>query len=182
MPFARLRYATGMRYHYPTIYNKNADFLQRHPRLKKVVLFYNATAVYLFGLAYFALWGHGIFSEKFAPRAFVRLFFALTVTLLCVSVLRATFDRPRPYGERGAGITPLREKKRTGASFPSRHVACASVVSACFAPFFPAVSVLLWLLTIALGYARFAIGWHYPSDLFGGFVLGSVVGCISFFI
>ena len=112
---------------------------------------------------------------------FVKIFCAPALTLLVVWVLRLAVERPRPYAENGAGITPLKEKNTQSTSFPSRHVASAAVISMEFMPYLPAVGALLFLGTIALGYTRFALGWHYPSDLFVGFALGFVIGIVPFF-
>ena len=100
------------------------------------------------------------------------------MALLIVSVLQLAIDRPRPYDIDGAGIVPLKNKERDRTSFPSRHLTCAAAITAVFFPYLPAISALLFLLSLGLGYARFAIGWHYPSDLFAGFMLGLAIGML----
>lgn len=167
-----------MKYNYSDLYNKNASFLEKKPAIKKAVLLFNKFVPYFFALAYALLFVYGATKGKFTPSDFVKVFCAPALALLIVSVLRLAIERPRPYDEKGAGILPLVKKTGDSTSFPSRHLASAAVIAAVFLPYLPAVSALLFVLALGLGYARFALGWHYPSDLFTGFALGAVIGFI----
>ena len=167
-----------MKYNYTDLYNKNASFLEKKPAIKKAVLLFNKLVPYFFALAYALLFVYGATKGKFTPSDFVKVFCAPALALLIVSVLRLAIERPRPYDEKGAGILPLVKKTGDSTSFPSRHLTSAAVIAAVFLPYLPAVSALLFVLALGLGYARFALGWHYPSDLFTGFALGAVIGFI----
>ena len=170
-----------MKYNYPTIHNKNVAFLNARPRIKRAVVLFNRYIPYFFGFTYALLWLYGMLEESFGAIDFLKIACAPAFTLLLVSVLRLAIERERPYSEKGAKITPLKEKENGGASFPSRHLACAAVISMAFLPYLPAVGALLLLGTIGLGYTRFSLGWHYPSDLFVGFALGFIVGAVPLF-
>jgi undecaprenyl-diphosphatase len=167
-----------MKYNYATLYNKNTSFLEKRKRIKKAILLINKLLPYFFMFAYALLIVYGATKGKFEPMEFVHVFCSPAFALLFVSVLRLAIDRPRPYDKEGANILPLQEKKGDKNSFPSRHLTCASGIAMAFLPHLPAVSALLFLLSILLGYTRFAIGWHYPSDLFAGFALGVAVGLV----
>ncbi len=169
-----------MHYDYSTIYRKNAAFFHARPKGKNALLFFNRFAPYLFVLAYAALLGYAVVT--LSPKEVAFLLFTPAAALLSVSVLRLVIDRPRPYSEEGANVTPLQVKKRGSSSFPSRHLASAAVLSVCFFPYFPLVGALGILLSVGLGYARFAVGWHYPSDLLAGFFLGLGWGALLFFL
>ncbi len=164
-----------MKNKYVALYQKNADFLNKRPRLKKAVILYNGYVSLLFVLAFAGLWIYGICSPDFIYRDFVKLFCVPALAFFISSVLRSMIDRPRPYDERGAGITPLK-KKESSNSFPSRHLASASVIAMAFLPYAPVISGILFALSLGLGYSRFALGWHYPSDLIAGFLLGAIIG------
>lgn len=166
-----------MKYDYSTLYNKNKAFLESRPYAKKAILLCNAFP-YFFALAYMLLWIYGAFKGKFEPIDFVKIFCAPAFALLLASVLRVAIARPRPYESTGAGITPLKEKESVQNSFPSRHLACAAVIATTVLPYLPAVGAVLFILTMGMGYARFSLGWHYPSDLFAGFGLGFAIGLI----
>ena len=167
-----------MRYDYSALYYRSTAFFAGKPKAKKAVLFFNKLATYFFLFAYAWLFFYGATKGKFTPTDFVKVFCAPAFALLVASVLQLAIDRPRPYDIDGAGIIPFKNKERDRNSFPSRHLTCAAVIAATFFPYLPSVSAFLFLLSIGLGYARFVIGWHYPSDLFAGFVLGLFVGII----
>ncbi|MBQ8394859.1 MAG: phosphatase PAP2 family protein [Clostridia bacterium] len=171
-----------MKYNYATIYNKSAAFYNARPRAKKTLVLANKLLTYGYFLAYGLLWLYAFFQKSFPITDYVRLFLAPALTLVTVTVCRWAIRRPRPYSKDGANITPLVEKKKDGDSCPSRHLACAAVISITFIPFFPVIGALLLLLCPCLAYARFALGLHYPSDLFSGLGLGSALGLLIFFL
>ena len=171
-----------MRYNYVNLYNKNASFFEARPKVKKLLPIVSTAITYLFFVAYALLFVYGATKGEFAPMDFVKVFCAPALALMVVSVLRLAIDRPRPYAENGAGITPLKEKEGEKSSFPSRHLACAAVIAAAFLPYLPIVAGGLFALAFALGYLRFTLGWHYPSDLFAGFLLGLFIGIIPMIV
>lgn len=171
-------YTFSMRYNYVNLYNKNAAFFEARPKVKKTLDAFNTAITYLFLVAYALLFVYGFQKGEFAPMDFVKIFFLPAFALILVSVLRLAIDRPRPYTKEGAGITPLKEKEGDKNSFPSRHLTCAAVIATIFLPYLPLVAGGLFILAIALGYLRFALGWHYPSDLFAGFILGIAIGVL----
>ena len=83
----------------------------------------------------------------------------------------------------GAGITPLITKKKgDNQSFPSRHIASATVIATTFLPFFPASSITVYCFALLLTYMRFSLGLHYISDLAAGGVLGVVLGLVVYIL
>ncbi len=169
-----------MKYSYKALYEKNAAFLASHPRIKKALIFYNHYATYFFFAAYLLLWGYGFFDKDFTAKDFTKIFFVPMLAVLITSTIRLTVTRARPYSPFGAGITPVKDKDSDGNSFPSRHLTCASVIALCLFSYLPAVGIMLTVLSIGLGYSRFALGWHYPSDLIVGFCIGLASGCLMF--
>ncbi len=167
-----------MKNSYVAIYNENAAFFYARPKYKRALLIFNRFTPYAFALAYALLLGYAAFN-LFANELSA-LLFSPACALLIVSVLQAFVDRPRPYAAEGANVIPLAEKRGNSQSFPSRHLASAAAISVCFFPYLPIVGGVLLLLTLGLGYTRFAIGWHYPSDLITGFLLGLACGALLF--
>lgn len=179
---ARLCYTKRMKYDYKALYEKNAALYQKSPQRLKFLQLCNTTLTWLFAAAYAALWLYAVKSEKLPLPDLIPLFFAPTLALILVSAIRLGADRPRPYSKYGAGITPLVPKQdRDGDSFPSRHIACAAAIATAFLSVFPVVGGFLLVCALALGYLRFSLGVHYPSDLAAGFVLGVLCGCTVFF-
>ncbi|WP_129841181.1 phosphatase PAP2 family protein [Streptomyces sp. RFCAC02] len=86
-------------------------------------------------------------------------------------------ERPRPFVDHPDEVTALVGGKE-GWSFVSDHASAAMAI---------AVGVLLvhrtlGLITLALalcqGFARVFVGVHYPSDVIGGFALGTAVALL----
>ena len=172
-----------MSYHYKAIYNKSADFYNAHSGAKTVLKVANGVLTYGFFVAYLGLWLYGVFLGKFDVRDYARIFFVPVLALTVVSAARLAISRPRPYSKDGAGITPLVVRSgRDGDSCPSRHLACATAIAMTFLPYNPILGSLMLLFSLALGYTRFALGMHYPSDLLAGIGVGTHVGVFIFLL
>ncbi len=176
-----LWYTDFMKYNYKTLYEKNASFYKESPARISWLKLFNTALTWVFAVAYAALWLYAVKSDKFPLHDLVSVFFAPALALILVSVLRLGIERPRPYSENGANITPLVPKKdRDGDSFPSRHIACAAAIAMVFFSVLPIFGVLLALCCLGLAYTRFSIGVHYPSDLAAGFAVGILCGVTVF--
>ncbi|MBI2514812.1 phosphatase PAP2 family protein [Candidatus Wolfebacteria bacterium] len=93
---------------------------------------------------------------------------------ILTTLIRFSYDRPRPFVVEN--IQPLIDHAAT-PSFPSGHIA-----------FILPLALTIWLINrragwwfliaaLFIGLGRVAIGIHWPSDIFGGILIGS----ISFF-
>ena len=172
-----------MKRNYVTLYNKNAEFYNARPRIKRLLIIGNILLTLLFFACYGGLWAYTLLLAPLDTKELVKILFVPLLTLLTVTVLRMAIDRPRPYSEAGAGITPLIAKKKTDSqSFPSRHLACATVIAMTFLPFYPMMGYGLLSVSVLLGYIRFALGLHYPSDLVAGWSLGTCIGYLIFIL
>ncbi len=169
-----------MGYDYKKVYERHTAWIDKRPKYRAGVLFACRFLSLPFAAAYLGLWIFLLYRGE--TRDFWRVGLPPACAFLLVTALRALIYRPRPYEKSGAGITPLRPKDSVCNSFPSRHLACASVIAFVLLPYAPIVGGGLLALSILLGYARFAVGWHYPSDLFVGFALGVFIGATVFFL
>ena len=170
-----------MKYDYKTLYEKNAAFYKASPTRLKTLTLLNTLLTWLFAVAYGGFWLYAIKSDRLAAQELIPSFFAPALALIFVSAIRLGADRPRPYSQYGANITPLVARQdRDGDSFPSRHLACAAAISMVFLSVLPFLGALLLLSCFALAYIRFSIGVHYPSDLAAGIALGVLCGVTVF--
>ena len=171
-----------MKYSYSAFYEKNAAYFNARPNLKKGLLFVDRFLSLAFALAYvtFVL---GKIALEFPAEDLIKILFSPALCLFLVSLLRLAICRPRPYSEKGANITPLYQKKgASDHSFPSRHVACAFVIAFTILSYSMGQGICLMVFGLALAYTRFALGWHYPTDLLGGGVLGVLCGFTVYFL
>ena len=172
-----------MKYNYKQLYERNAAFYNARPIAKKLLHVFGSGLTALFGVAYAGLWVYAVFGKGFSIHDYIRITFIPLLSLFLVSVLRATISRPRPYAEKGDGITPLKPRKgKDDDSFPSRHLACAAAIAVSFFPALPVFGGILLAACLALGYIRFALGLHYPSDLLAGFAVGNIVAGVYFLL
>ncbi len=178
----RLCYTYRMKYSYTALYEKNAAFYNARPRLKAALLYANVALTFIFFIAY-GLFVAVAIGDEYAAEDLMKILGAPALCLFLVSLLRMAVGRARPYSEQGANIKPMYEKKGDGkGSFPSRHVACAFVIACTILPYSTGAGICLLPLATVLGYVRFAVGVHYPSDLFGGALLGAICGLSIMFI
>jgi undecaprenyl-diphosphatase len=87
--------------------------------------------------------------------------------------LKGLFDRPRPP-LRYPNQDPLVAVPDT-ASFPSGHAATSFAGATILAFAFPRVAPLFYVLASAVGFSRVYLGVHYPLDIVGGAVLGTLI-------
>jgi membrane-associated phospholipid phosphatase len=103
-----------------------------------------------------------------------------TLTLwLLVEIIKALTDRARPFMDHEkARVIGWRER---GRSFPSGHTAQAFFLAILISHWFhPGIWEItsLYAAAVLIGFTRMYVGAHYPRDVIGGAVLGSVWGIL----
>jgi undecaprenyl-diphosphatase len=120
-----------------------------------------------------AFLAQGRWRSKSARHGIVAAGLAALLALAVAHMIGGFWDRPRPY-EAHPGIVHLFIPVSTDPSFPSDHATAAFAI---------AVSIFLrnrrfGLITLAMatviGLSRVVVGTHYPSDILGGAVLGTL--------
>ncbi|MBR2023791.1 MAG: phosphatase PAP2 family protein [Clostridia bacterium] len=165
-----------MKYNYKSLYEKNAKLYTKYPLLQRALQPTSHVLTAIFAVAY-ALLLYTALTTPYEVRQLIPLICAPAVCLTVVTILRYAINRPRPYAENGAQITPFSTKKNSADnSFPSRHVACAFVIATLFLSAFTAIGCALFVLAVLLAYIRFTLGVHYPTDLLCGMAIGIVCG------
>jgi undecaprenyl-diphosphatase len=107
--------------------------------------------------------------------------FALTVIAVALADwsatgLKALIGRPRPpvrYPEPKT-LVPLPHD----ASFPSGHAATSFAAATMLSLSFPRFAPFLYVLAAAVAFSRVYVGVHYPLDVLGGALLGTLVAVV----
>lgn len=107
-----------------------------------------------------------------------------TITLwLLVETIKVLTDRTRPFHIlEGARVIGWREP---GRSFPSGHTAqIFFLMTLLIHRFQPGLwgTVALYAVAVLVGFTRMYVGAHYPRDVIGGAVLGSIWGILAILV
>jgi undecaprenyl-diphosphatase len=132
--------------------------------------------VYFPFIIYFSLYPG---TRTFAKSALLAI--ALTFALNDI-VLKTLFKRPRPYeGNPDADPLPFPPESY---SFPSGQSATASTMAVITILFYPVPVVMVGglLSMLIVGFDRIYTRHHYLSDVLGGFVVGIVVGILTYYL
>lgn len=102
-----------------------------------------------------------------------------------VTIINAIYERKRPY--QVYGFIPITSRffsfvSRTPNSFPSRHATVYFAVATVVCLFFPALGAALVAVSLLTGGARVVLGYHWPSDIIVGALLGTLVGYLTVLI
>jgi undecaprenyl-diphosphatase len=119
--------------------------------------------------AFALLWWAGRFSRGSIA---VPLAIGYLVSVLLTALVKYTVRRRRPEGEWGAMY-----RKTDPHSFPSGHAsrtAALSVIALACGTVPTGVVLAAW--SLAVGFARIALGVHYLMDILAGYLLGLGVG------
>ena len=111
------------------------------------------------------------------------LFLLLTVfsaDLLSTHIIKPFIGRERPC--RALSETRKLIPCGPGQSFPSTHAINNACIAILLSLLFPFMRVPLCIIAFLIGYSRIYVGVHYPLDVFGGFIIGSLAGICAFFL
>lgn len=124
--------------------------------------------------------------SQYAPQILVLGIAAFLIARgVIVTIINAMYERKRPYQE--YGFIPITSQffsfvTRTPNSFPSRHATVFFAVSAVVSMFFPGLGAVLVAVSLVTGGARVVLGYHWPSDIIVGALLGTLVGYLTVLI
>ena len=157
-------------------YEKLVAPLRRHPRAVAALAGVNQAVTALCYTVYPLLL---LFLLGERDARFWRCLLVPAVSFAAVTLFRSACNAPRPYEQ---GIDALLKKKRTGHSFPSRHVFSAVMIAVTAAYLLPALSVPLFVAAALLALIRVLGGIHYPRDVFCGALFALIAGGIGFWL
>lgn len=166
-----------MKYNYQHFYNRVTAPFRRSKAATKAVQLLNQLIVLVMYV------GYGLMLVVAGMKNLVELGKFVLIPaggFVLLSILRQYLNAPRPY-ERYT-ISPLISRKKTGDSFPSRHVYSATVIAMCGLQLNCYLGIFLLLLAIFLGVLRVIGGVHFSRDVIVGFVWGIACGVLLFII
>lgn len=120
------------------------------------------------------------------PKEYWKIILATIVLViigdtLCARLLKPLFERARPCQvyELESWFSSFGLCSST-FSFPSCHAVNHSIIAVFNLPYFKnTYKFLLVLWVLLIGFSQIYIGVHYPSDIFGGIIIGSLIGLLG---
>lgn len=111
-----------------------------------------------------------VFQEK--KREILRAFFAGVLAWVSAYILKFLFHTLRPF-DAFSQVHPLFPE--TGYAFPSGHSAFFMALAVSVFLFHRKAGYVFIFLALSIGLARVIAGVHFPIDVLGGLILGSLI-------
>lgn len=121
-----------------------------------------------------------LFWKKTRPIGFTMLLSLLFDFLIVNVALKGWVARPRPFVVNEA-IVPLVGGVSPYRSFPSGHSAGSFAAMFALYRWVPKkIGIPALILATLVALSRLYVGVHYPTDLFGGFIIGLVCSIVAY--
>lgn len=151
----------------------------RSPVVDAIVVFLAAYLQYVLVVAFFLLLYFSAYSRREKWRIFWTAAVSAAVARLGITeIIRFFYHRPRPFVINPAAHTLLSENDW---SFPSGHSAFFFAVAAALYCYNKKWGIVFFIAAIVMNISRVVAGVHYPSDILGGMVVGTIVGGVVFY-
>jgi undecaprenyl-diphosphatase len=157
------------------IYEALNGWAARHDAVADWSWFFSADGQVLFVVLLAALFlGTGTWRSLSGRRGVAAAGFSAALGLVAAQVVGHLWERPRPYeAHPGAshvlGVTPSPDP-----SFPSDHATAAYAIAVAILLRHTKAGLLALALATLVAVSRVTVGVHYPSDVAGGAVLGTL--------
>ena len=102
------------------------------------------------------------------------------IPFLVISLVRHILNVQRPYEIIDfAPFEKMREKRKTGRSFPSRHVFSAFLIGTLVIAYSASLGTVALFVGTLIAIERVLLGIHFPKDVIVGGILGIISGVIG---
>lgn len=125
---------------------------------------------YFFAYFLVIMWFQNNFHKRITSLAGI----SAIITLLLTSVIKLVYFKPRPFSKKRVKLlAPVPSEK--DSSFPSKHTTLAFAVAISVLFYKRTFGCILSILAFLAGFSRIWMGQHYPSDIIGSAIIGSIV-------
>ena len=117
-----------------------------------------------------------MFVKKMRKTGFAVMGATLSVLLFGELILKHIVCRPRPFAVNSA--IDIIIKAPSGFSFPSSHTATCFAMATAIYLFHKRLGIIAYIYASLVAFSRMYLYVHYPSDIFGGVILGICLSLI----
>jgi undecaprenyl-diphosphatase len=107
---------------------------------------------------------------------FLLMLITLGISDMCGAFVKRFWQRPRPFSVETEFI---QRSAAGGFSFPSNHALNMFCAAFFLSTLFPKYRILFFVFATLVALSRVYNGVHYPSDVIGGALIGSIFGVIG---
>jgi undecaprenyl-diphosphatase len=112
-----------------------------------------------------------LFKKQTGKKITMEVVISLIVCLFLNRLIKLFFFRPRPFMKRRVGILI---PSKMDSSFPSKHTLLVFAVSTTVFLYRRVLGSIMWGISLLTGLSRIWVGHHYPTDIIGSAILGSL--------
>ena len=111
------------------------------------------------------------------------LVFVAGIPFAVVTLMRYFINSPRPYEVfKIDEFKKMKAERKSGRSFPSRHVFSAFLIGMLWLPYSIPFGVACLILGVFIAFERVLLGIHFIRDVLAGATIGIVSGLIGMLI
>ena len=122
-----------------------------------------------------------VFFEEFI--SVIKLVALTGIPFFIVSFMRSGINRQRPYEIfKTDEMTRFVKGRKSGNSFPSRHVFSAFLIGTLWMMYAPIIGITVLFIGLYLAIERVLLGIHFVSDVIAGAIIGLASGAFGILI
>ena len=159
------------------ILNSAFAIYSNHPQLQSLFLFLASDLIYILVILVLVFWFVRT-NREFIRKGLVEAFICFVIARgMLTTLIRDFFPRERPHV--ADHLFYFTAAKASEPSFPSGHASAMFAIAMTLYFYNRKLGLTLLILSVLTGIFRVVVGYHYPSDIVGGAVLGIIVAFLT---
>ncbi|MEH7506016.1 undecaprenyl-diphosphatase [Neobacillus drentensis] len=151
------------------------QFAGRYRLFDTIMVTISQKVRYLFVILLIFMWFRNNFYKKVTLYAGI----SIVVTILLNCFIKLFYFKPRPFLKFRVHLLPPSPSKKN-SSFPSKHTTLAFAVATSVLLYKRLMGFILFILAFFAGFSRIWMGQHFPSDIVGSALQGSLTSIVVY--